>query len=466
MMRQKSELRSYQQRVVDHLYAHDEAMAVLKMGAGKTGAALTAIDELIGDGVIRHALVIAPKRVATIVWPDEIKLWEHLWQLEWAVLDGDPNRRRTLLLAPGERRHLTIIGIDNVQWLVEELKKLPDDHPLFDCLVIDETSRLKDPKSKRGKALASIAHRFKIRWGLTGTPTPNSLLDLFTPLKLITNGKLWGKSFYKWQRQHFYPTDFNQYNWALLPGHEAEILADAASVSITLAEGDMPDLPELSILVDEVKLPAEARAIYDAMQKKLFAEVESENILAKSVAIATGKLAQMANGFVYDLTGNAGAHTVHAEKAAWLEELVASLDGEPCILVYEYREDLALIRRLFGDVPHLGAGVSDKDAQAAVDDWNHGRLPLFALHPASGGHGLNLQGGGSRMAWIAPTWSAELWDQTIARIHRPGQAAHCMVHVCVALDTVDELKRLRVISKLSAQQAFEAYLRASLAAAA
>jgi hypothetical protein len=177
-----------------------------------------------------------------------------------------------------------------------------------------------------------------------------------------------------------------------------------------------------------------------------------------SQAIATGKLAQIANGFLYDAAGVAGTHAVHAEKAEWLRELVDDLDGEPLIVVYEYQEDLAMIRRLFGSVPYLGAGVSDKQAEQSVARWNLGELPILALHPASGGHGLNLQHGGSRMAWIAPTWSAELWDQTVARLHRPGQQAHVMVHVCIATDTVDDLKRTRVLGKLSAQQAFEAYL--------
>ena len=192
--------------------------------------------------------------------------------------------------------------------------------------------------------------------------------------------------------------------------------------------------------------------------ERLFAEVEDVTILAASAAVATGKLAQLANGFIYGRDGVAGVHRVHEEKAVWLQALVDDLDGEPLIIVYEYQEDIAMIRRLFGDVPYLGDGVTDARAKIAVDAWNAGELPVFALHPASGGHGLNLQHGGSRMAWISPCWSAELWDQTIARIHRPGQTAHVMVHVCVATNTVDELKRMRVISKLSAQAAFEFYL--------
>lgn len=464
-MRQKAELRGYQQRVIQHLYEHEEAVAVLKMGAGKTISTLTALEEMISDEMIRHALIIAPKRVARIVWPTEIRDWEHTRGLSYAVLDGDPSRRK-LLLDTAPQRDLTIVGIDVAQWLVEQLKRLPPDHCLFDCLVIDETSRLKDPKSKRAKALFSIAGRFHNRWGLTGTPRPNSAQDLFTPAKVITAGKLWGKSFYKWRSERFYPKDYNGYEWLPFPGAEDKIHAEFAGISIALGEGDMPELPELSILVDEVKLPPDARATYREMERKLFARVDEEEILAVSMAVATGKCAQAANGFMYGEGGNSNVSELHHEKADWLEELVGNLDGEPALLVYEYREDLALIQRLFGNVPFLGAGVSDKDAAAAVEDWNAGKLPLLALHPASGGHGLNLQAGGSRMIWLAPTWSAEYWDQTLARIYRPGQANHVMVHVCVATDTVDELKRMRSISKLSSQAAFERYLASSAAARA
>lgn len=460
-MHKKSELRGYQDRVIKYLYESDEAMAVLKMGAGKTISTLTAIRELIDEGEIRHALVIAPKRVATMVWPAEIAGWEHTCKLKYAVLDGTPKQRWDKLFSAIDRR-ITIIGIDNVQWLVEELKLVPPEHPLWDCLVIDETSKLKDPTSRRAKALASIAGKFRMRWGLTGTPIPNSLMDLFTPLKIITNGRLWGKSFYKWRAANFYPVDYNAYQWKALNHREAQILVDAASVSIALGEGDMPDLPDLSILIEEVTLPEGPRKMYRDMEAKLLAEVDKTDIVAISRAVATGKLAQMANGFVYGAGGYPDVHPAHFQKEEWLRALVDDLDGEPTIVVYEFKEDLAMLRRLFGDLPYLGAGVSDKAANESVEAWNRGELPLFAIHPASGGHGLNLQHGGSRMVWLAPTWSAELWDQTIARIHRPGQKAHCMVHVCVAVNTVDELKRMRVIEKLSGQAAFERYL-ASLA---
>jgi hypothetical protein len=459
-MRKKSELRSYQTRVVDFLYENTEAFAVLKIGAGKTVSTLTAIDDLIEADEIRHALVVAPKRVANLVWPDEIDGWEHLCELEYDVLNGTPSQRLALLNKT-DHRDITLIGIDNVQWLLDTIKDWPADHPIYDCLVIDETSKLKNPTSKRAKILAKFAGRFKNRWGLTGTPRPNSLLDLFTQVKVITNGRLWGKSFYKWRADNFYPDprDYSGYKWIENPARVPQLLADVATVSIALGEGEMPDLPELSIIYDEVTLPADARAAYDDMEAKLLADLPETSIIALSSAVATGKLAQMANGFVYDADGVAGTHALHQEKESWLADMIEQLDGEPLLVIYQYQEDLAMIRRICGtDVPYLGSGVSDVQAARHIDLWNRGELPVFALHPASGGHGLNLQHGGSRMAWIAPTWSPEQWDQTVGRLHRPGQTAHVMLHVCIAANTVDDLKRLRVFSKLGEQAAFERYL--------
>jgi SNF2 family DNA or RNA helicase len=460
VMHQKSELRPYQTRVVDYLYENPEAFCVLKMGAGKTASTLTAISDLIDDGEIRHALIVAPKRVANMVWPDEIQGWEHLCDLQYAVLNGTPSQRLALL-DKTEQRHVTIIGIDNIQWLITAIEKWPDDHFIFDCLVIDETSKLKSPTSKRAKALAKVAHRFRNRWGLTGTPRPNSMTDLFNPVKILTDSRLWGRSFYKWQAENFYkdPHDFHGYKWLIHQHREAVLLADAATISIALEEGEMPGLPELSIIYDKVVLPADAREAYDDMEAKLLAELSEADILAASAAVATGKLAQIANGFVYDEAGAAGVHDLHEEKSQWLADLIEELDGEPLLVVYQYQEDLAMIRRLCGDdLPYLGSGVSDVKAARYVELWNRGELPVLAMHPASAGHGLNLQHGGSRMAWIAPTWSPEMWDQTLARLHRPGQEAHVMVHVCMAEDTVDQLKQSRVLGKLSAQAAFEQYL--------
>jgi SNF2 family DNA or RNA helicase len=246
-------LRGYQQRCATFLYEHDAALLVAPLGAGKSTAALTAIAELVGDGHRRHALVVAPKLVATTVWPQEVAAWPHLRHLQVAVLDGDQAQRRALIMS-APARELTVIGVDLLPWLVDALGPLPDDHPLFDARVIDETSRLKDPEGKRARALMRIAGRFRTRWGLTGTPRPNSSLDLFAPMAILTDGALWGRAFALWRKQHFRHDRFREL-WTPLPRAEARIAADLATVAMRVADEDMPDLPPLNVAVSRIELP-------------------------------------------------------------------------------------------------------------------------------------------------------------------------------------------------------------------
>jgi len=449
-------LRSYQQRAATYLYESDAVFLIAPLGAGKGAAALTAFADLVRDEHRRHALVIAPKLVATTVWPAEITAWPHLAHLRAAVLNGSPESRRALLLS-APTREVTVIGVDLVPWLVSELAAFADDHPLFDVLIIDETSRLKDPSGKRARSLSKIAGRFRTRWGLTGTPRPNSSRDLFMPAAIIADGALWGRAFVPWQKRHFRPCDPFGREWIALPGAEAQIATDFGTVAMTVADEDMPDLPPLNIVETRVKLPDAVMATYKTMARELFATVEGRAIEAASALIATGKLAQLANGFLYD-AGADDAVSVHSFKIDWLRELVESLDGEPLLIAYEFVEDLRTIRRAFAEVPALGGRTSARAASQLIAAWNTGTLPLLAFHPASAGHGLNLQFGGSRMAWLSPSWSAELTQQAIARIYRPGQTRHVTVHVCVAAGTVDEMKRDRVIGKMDAQEAFRRHL--------
>jgi SNF2-related domain len=455
-MRPKSDLRPYQDRIATALYENDERLCVVRPGGGKTVAALTAIGELKRDGVIRHALVIAPKRVARVVWPDEIANWAHTEGLRYAVLTGSPQQRFEQLFE-AINRDITIVGIDVSAWLIDELVNVPADHPLFDLLVIDEVSRLRNPKGKRANIIAKHADKWRMIWGLSGTLRPSSAEDLFMPARVVTRAKLWGKSFYKWQREHFYPLDYRGYTWAPLPGHEAQLNAEIAPLCVTLYDDELPQLPELSIIFDRIELPPEARRQYDDMHRKLFMESGNTAVLASSAAVATGKLAQAANGFMYPNEGS--PLWIHDEKRQWLQDIIESAAG-PTLLIYEFLEDLGMMRELLGDdLPYLGDGVTDKQASENIAAWNRRELPFMALHPASGGHGLNLQHGGSDQAWISPTWSPELWEQTIARLHRSGQTQPVIVRVCVAEHTVDQMKLDRVHNKISAQNAFEAYLR-------
>jgi len=449
-------LYGYQQRAATYFYERDAAFMVAPLGAGKGAAALTALAELIRDGHRRHALVVAPKLVATTVWPLEVTLWPHLAHLRIAVVSGTPERRRALLTA-APTREVTVIGVDLVPWLVDELAAYADDHPLLDVLIIDETSRLKDPSGKRARALLRIAGRFRTRWGLTGTPRPNSSMDLFMPAAIMTDGALWGRAFVPWQKQHFRPRDPSGREWLALPGAEAKIAASFGTVAMTVADEDMPDLPSLNIIEMPLQLPDAVMASYRAMARKLFTTVEGRTIEAASPLIATGKLAQMANGFLYDADNN-DAVFIHDLKIEWLRELVESLAGEPLLIAYEFIENLRTIRRAFKEVPVLGGETSAAESLRLITAWNAGTLPLLAFHPAAAGHGLNLQHGGSRMAWLSPSWSAELTQQAIARIYRPGQTRHVTIHVCIATRTVDEMKRDRVLGKLSAQEAFRRHL--------
>jgi len=454
-MRLKSELRPYQQRIASALYESDEKIAVARPGGGKTIAALTAIEELLRDKHIRHALVIAPKRVARVVWPDEIAQWAHTRGLRYQVLTGTP-RTRAAALEDAEGYDLTIVGLDVVEWLTDTLTLYPDEHPLFDLLVIDEVSRLRNPSGVRARKLLKHAKRWRMVWGLTGTLRPSGAEDLFMPATVVTRAKLWGRSFYSWRKTRFYPLDYQGYTWAALPGAEERINEDIAPLCVTLRDDELPQLPALSIIFDRVELPAAARKQYDSMEDSLLLRDGDNTVLAASAAVATGKLAQIANGFVYD---NDQTLPIHSEKELWAQDVIDGAAG-PVLFVYEYREDLEMLRRLLGeDLPYLGDGVTDKVSDQNISQWNEGKLPFMALHPASGGHGLNLQHGGSDMAWICPTWSPELWEQTIARLHRSGQTKPVVVRVCVAAGTVDQMKLNRVHNKMTAQAAFEAYLR-------
>jgi hypothetical protein len=458
-MRPITDLRPYQQHIATFLYEKDEALCVLRPGGGKTVAALTAIADLLREGVIRHALVIAPKRVARVVWPDELREWAHTAGLTYQVLDGPPNKRLAGLKNAIDY-DLTIVGLDIVQWLMDALVAFHTDHALYDLLVIDEASRLRSPTGERAKALSRYAHHWRMVWGLSGTLRPNSAQDLFMPARIVTRGKLWGRSFYQWRRRFFYPTDYHGYNWAPFEASEEQLNTDLAPLTVTVAEGEMPTVTP-TIVIDKVELPDAAREQYIAMQRKLVAVSDEETIVAASAAIATGKLAQIANGFVYG--DDNFVSDIHEVKRDWLRDLIENAT-DPTLIVYEYQADWRMLehevvmatKQAFR---YLGAGVSDKQAAANIEDWNAGRLRFMGLHPASGGHGLNLQFGGADMAWISPTWSPEYWEQTIARLARPGQTRPVVVRVCVANDTVDEMKLDRVYFKMSAQEAFEAWLR-------
>lgn len=454
-MRTPADLRPYQQRLVTHLYEHDSVGVRVPMGGGKTAVMLTALAELLRDGAIRAAVVVAPKRVAQLVWSKEHRLWSHLQHMRVQVVDGGPGARLEKLLDGAH--DIYVVGVDNAQWLVGELLKLPASHPLYDALVIDELSRLRNPRGKRGRALMRVARRFKNIYGLTGTPRPNGFEDLYRPMQLLSRGSLWGSSFYKWREERFMSLDFMGYSWSIRPEWRDRTLADIAPYWVSVADDEMPELPEIVSVVHAVALPKAAAEEYKRMERSLLAKFPDRAVLAANAAVATGKLCQLVQGFMYDETG--GVQHVHTAKADLLVDLIEDLAGDPVLVAYEFQEDLRLLLELYPGTPYLGAGVSDAAAARHEAAWNRGELPILLLHPASAGHGLNLQHGGSQFIWYGLTWSAELFDQTRKRYHRPGQTRRCFEHFIHAPGTTDDVKYARVVEKMNMQDAFTKHLR-------
>lgn len=465
MSRNKTDLLPYQNAGIDELYQRDAVQFVVPMGGGKTVMALTTIQELLRDNHIRRALVIAPKRVAQLVWPSELKEWTHLKGLSMAVGVGDARARREALFSKVD---IVVQTIDNLQWMLDELKGVPDDDPIFDLLCIDESSRFKNPRSKRGAALSKVSARWRIKWGMTGTPAPNGLLDQFGPLRVLSDGRLWGKSYDKWLRVYGVPLDYKGYKWDVNPFMRKQVEADIRKYSYVVQPDQLKELPELVTRRHEVLLPDHARARYDTLLKEFIARCESGTVTAANMAVATGKMEQALQGFLYthDVPGASDDYERFDDsKVRALADLVDGVGGEPVLIAYWYKAELDALRGVFGkDLPYIGAGLSDKRVAAYSKAWNEGKLPVMAIHPASAGHGLNLQHGGSQMIATMPIWSAEYWDQLLKRIHRTGQTKRTFVHVLHGVftpggKTVDHTKAARVIDKLDASAAFSLMLQ-------
>ena len=451
----------YQHNATTMLYEHEGMLGIMPTGAGKTGVGLTAFAELQRDGFARQGVLLAPKRVAMSVWPKEPAKWEQLQHLNVKAAGGGPAERLTVL---NDRSvDVTCVGTNNIGWLLEQCQSWDKDDPRFDVLIVDESSKFKDPRGAWAKALVKLSKMFRTIWLLTGSPRPNSELDYWVAMKVISREKLWGRSYDRWRRQNFFPTDYEQRNWEIHQHYIPELNADVAKYSFKVPMSAVPR-PASDPIVHKVTLPASVRAQYKQMERDLFATIDGTDIVAFNTAVSTGKLAQAAQGFMYDDADEKVAHALHHAKTGMCEELLASTEGEAAALIYWFKEDLTRLRDLVPGLVWLGDDVDDKRALEIEDEWNAGNIEHLALHPASAGHGLNLQGTEAQLIHYALTWSAELYDQTVARIARQGYVGDkeewlVLNHHIVAENTVDEAKMLRVEGKLNAQQAAMEYVR-------
>jgi len=433
---------SYQRFAADYIETHPIAAVLLDMGLGKTSITLTALANLLFDSFeIHKILVIAPLRVASMTWSAEIEKWEHLHLLQYSVVVGTELERLAALKAQAD---IYIINRENVQWLIEK-SGIPFD---FDMVVVDELSSFKNYQSKRFKALMKERPKVKRVVGLTGTPSSNGLMDLFAEFKLLDMGARLGRFIGQYRTAYFSPDKRNGqiiYSYKPLPNAEQQIYDKISDITISMKSTDHLKMPELISTQLEVELSEEERKKYEELKKDLILQLQEVEVTAANAASLIGKLSQMANGAVY--SDDKSILEIHRRKLDALEDIIESANGKPVLVSYWFRHDLERIRKSF-DVREIKTA---KD----IDDWNNGSIPVAVIHPASAGHGLNLQQGGSALVWFGITWSLELYQQTNARLWRQGQSAETVVitHI-ITKGTIDE----RIIKALKTKDTSQSTL--------
>lgn len=412
----------YQQFAINHVMDHETSGLFLDMGMGKTVSTLTAISNLILLGDVNKVLVIAPLRVAEDTWSTECEKWEHLHDLKISKILGPKMAR---LRALKEDADIYIINRENVPWLVQEIGKTWS----FDMCVIDELSSFKSSKAQRFRELKKVRPYFKYIVGLTGTPAPNSLIDLWPQVYLLDGGKRLGKTITGYRQQYFYPEQANGhivYKYGLKPGADEAIEERISDICISMKACDHLNMPErmdniIPVNIDKTK--------YKELQKELVAEIGGEDITVANAAVLSNKLLQMANGAIY--TESKEVIELHDAKLDALAEIIECNEGKPLLCFYSFKSDCERIMKKFKHAKKL---ESSEDIKA----WNEGKIQLLLLHPASAGHGLNLQYGGSIVVWFGLTWSLELYQQANARLYRQGQKDTVIINHIVAKGTVDE----------------------------
>ncbi|UUX34886.1 DEAD/DEAH box helicase [Fundicoccus culcitae] len=426
----------YQAAMIDYIERHEVSALFLQMGLGKTVITLSAIHNLMFDSFeVKKVLIIAPIRVARDTWPDECDKWEHLKLLNYSTVIGSA-KERTLALK--QKADIYFINRENVDWLVNKTE-LPFD---FDMVVIDELSSFKSHTAKRFKALVQVRPFIRRMVGLTGTPSSNGLMDLWAPFRILDKGERLGRFITHYRNTYFEPDKRNGmiiYSYKLRLGAEEAIYEKIGDITVSMKAEDYLDMPELVMNQVGVELSNKEQATYDQLKKDMLVTLGDKEIDAVNAAVLSGKLLQMASGSVYG-EERESIH-LHDKKLDALEDLIEGANGKPLLLIYWYKHELLRIKERF-DVREL---KSKQDFR----DWNKGAIPVAVIHPASAGHGLNLQSGGSTIVWFTLTWSLELYEQTNARLYRQGQTESVVVHHIIAKNTLDEyvLKALENKSK-------------------
>ena len=449
----------YQQFCIDYIKNHAVSALLLDMGLGKTAITLTALKDLmLDDLLISKALVIAPLRVARDTWPSEIAKWDHLKNLDCSVIVGDVKTRVAALNASSL---VYVINRENVKWLVEYYEKngLRWD---FDCVVIDELSSFKNYQSQRFKWLRKI-RPFVKRWiGLTGTPTSNGLMDLWAEIGILDGGERLGRFIGRYREAYFKPGSLNPstgvvYSYVPRPGAEEQIYSKISDITISMKALDYLDMPECICVNHTVEMSAPERKLYDQLKTDLIIPTDDGDIDAANAASLSNKLLQMSNGAVYD--ENKEPRFIHSRKLEMLEDLIEAANGSPVLIAYWFTHDR---QRILEHLRSVGYDPREIRSSEDIRDWNQGSIPIALIHPASAGHGLNIQSGGHILIWFGLTWSLELYQQTNARLWRQGQSSTVTIHHIITKDTVDENVLAALASKDVTQEQLIAAVRARL----
>lgn len=397
----------------------------LECGLGKSVISLTAINDLMLDYFdVSRTLVIAPLRVANSTWPDEIKKWDHLKHLNYSVVIGSEKER---LDALGKPAHIYLINRENVDWLITK-SGVPWK---FDMVVIDELSSFKSYQAKRFKSLLKVRPKIKRIVGLTGTPSSNGLMDLWAEFRLLDMGERLGRYITYYRQNFFVPDKRNQqmiFSYKPKDGTEKKIYSLISDITISMKSKDFLKMPECLMNEVIVTLSDKEQKLYDSLKHDMVLSLEGNEIDAINAAALSNKLLQMSNGAVYN-DDKESLH-IHDRKLDALEDLIEGANGKPVLVAYWFKHDLEKIKDRFE--------VREIKTAKDISDWNKGKIPVALIHPASAGHGLNLQAGGSTLIWFGLTWSLELYQQTNARLYRQGQDSTVVIHHILTKGTIDE----------------------------
>lgn len=442
---------AYQDYCIDFVTSHPASGLLLDMGLGKTSIALTAAERLLFDFcAYSKVLVIAPLRVAEDTWSRESGKWDHLRHLRVSRVLGSARERRAAL---SQEADIYCINRENTEWLVKEYGP---DWP-FELVIVDELSSFRNPGSRRFRALKRVRPRIRHICGLTGTPRPRSLLDLWAQVYLLDQGERLGKTFTEYKRRWFTPGRRNGaviYEWLPRPGAEKEIYRLISDICVSMQARDYLNLPGLVTVTRVVPLSTESRRQYQIMEREAVLALENQEIIdAGSAAAVNSKLLQMAGGAVYD--DDHRVHWLHDAKLDALEDVLEEAGGQPVLVAYRYQHERDRIRERFPQAVSMEGG-------ATIAAWNRGEIPLLLVHPASAGHGLNLQEGGHTAVWFGPGYDLELDQQFNARLYRQGQRETVTIVYLVAEGTVEEDAMKALESKANGQEAMMQAVKARL----